>query len=179
MNSIRSFCAASVISLAAGAGQAATTDFLGETLDMTFSGCSSGCPVSELGFTVDGSVEIVGGGASGLSGFLFRGEAIDFGANDISLTFTGVIGGTFSVTGYSGVVTGLSDISTTVGEVFSLFNVAADGKSFDFNVAADSDGGEMVLGVEFANVPQVPLPAGVVLLLTGVAGLSLARRNRA
>ena len=177
MNSIKSFCAASAISLAAGAGQAATVDLLGETLDMTFSGCSVGCPVSESGFTVGGGVEIVGGGASGLSGFLFRGEAIDFGANDISLTFTGVIGGTFSVTGYSGVVTGLSEISTTAGEVFSLLSIAGDGKSFDFNVAADSGGGEMVLGVEFADVSQVPLPAGVVLLLTGMAGLSLARRR--
>ena len=35
----------------------------------------------------------------------------------------------------------------------------------------------MVLGVEFADVSQVPLPAGVVLLLTGMAGLSLARRR--
>jgi len=176
---------------------ASTMSFLGETLTVSGECETTECdPTFVNTVTVDGTPEINAGDGSDIGGYLISGESIDFGVTSITFNTSDSVLIILEITGYSGIVTSLTNlfpentatpqledyIELTNNSVFTD-GVSADGKTISATFDMfDSDGTDAIsLGVVFEKqqmMPAVPLPAGGLLLLTGMAGLGALRKYR-
>lgn len=167
------------LALVAAPGLAAAS-LIGDTIDVI----AGGDPNNGLLVVDDiANPEIVAGDGSMIGNeLLFQGESIDFRATSIVLVLTEALSDTFSVSGIDAELTGVS-LGQAPSMTDSITDVTFDANSFSvtLNLSAPPQGTPSfatILNLTFADpMDPVPLPAGIALLLTGVAGLALVRRR--
>ena len=162
-------------------GPAGAATLIGDSIDVTLTG---GIGLQDLGIVVGPGVEIQGGNAAtNFGAFLFAGESIDIGASSIAMAFGDALGEngmlTFSDLDF-GAGIGAVTLTSDNGAV-----TQADVSSTPTSITLDATdwffaGGPANLTLTWteAGATVVPLPAGGLLLLGGLAALPLLRRAR-
>ncbi|TCO73607.1 VPLPA-CTERM sorting domain-containing protein [Rhodovulum euryhalinum] len=181
-------CCATSFAAFAFAGQAGAASLLGDTVTADYFFPDLSTSIGSDSFVVGAGVEASCPGASGICGILIEPYLLDFGANTISFAqfgtrvpyagpafngwvFTGldfgsgISGVSLSSSGLSGL--DMSDVSFTADSIsINLQDVA---------LTADQNGWTLTL----SEIPaQIPVPAAMPLLLTGLGAIGWASRRR-
>jgi hypothetical protein len=155
---------------------AAVPSLIGDEITLSYTAPGTINGTNDTFTVVDPGIEFQFGDSSNLGGILFSGESVDFLADSINFIFTGAISLSFAATDIDGTLTGVSaSVSSAVGTDSATATLLTP-HSFSFDLILSDQGAagpaSAAIDLTFENPTPVPLPAGIWLMLTGLAGLA-------